>query len=245
MTQKVVIIGISGSSSSGKTTIARIISLVLPNCLLIHQDDFYRPNEEIPYDPKHKAQNWDSPDAIDFVKFKSVLHKLQNDPSFVYQVDSLELPGDNRFGADQEVVQHFSKLFEKFSDSKFVLVDGFMMYHREELEGIFDIKLMIKTSYSTLKERRARRQGYNTVGGFWEDPPGYFDRFVWPGYYNFHKDLFNESEPVVKASGGTLNAFAKEELGIMAFQNDDGGSFKQLQQDVLQSLYDRCITLGL
>ena len=45
-TRKAVIVGISGSSSSGKTTLARLLRDVFPNTFILHEDDFYKPEDE-------------------------------------------------------------------------------------------------------------------------------------------------------------------------------------------------------
>lgn len=44
--RKAVIVGISGASSSGKTTLARLLRDVFPNTFVLHEDDFYRPETE-------------------------------------------------------------------------------------------------------------------------------------------------------------------------------------------------------
>lgn len=44
--KKAIIIGISGASSSGKTTLARLLRDIFPNSFILHQDDFYRPEIE-------------------------------------------------------------------------------------------------------------------------------------------------------------------------------------------------------
>lgn len=41
-----LIIAISGCSSSGKTTLARLLRDIFPNTFILHQDDFYKPEEE-------------------------------------------------------------------------------------------------------------------------------------------------------------------------------------------------------
>ena len=38
--------------------------------------------------------------------------------------------------------------------------------------------------------RREARNGYVTLEGFWEDPPDYFDKIVWPNYVEEHHCLF-------------------------------------------------------
>jgi uridine kinase len=44
--RKAFIIGISGCSSSGKTTLARLLRDIFPDSFILHEDDFYKPEEE-------------------------------------------------------------------------------------------------------------------------------------------------------------------------------------------------------
>ena len=45
--RKAVVVGLSGCSSSGKTTLARILrDLFFPNAFILHEDDFYKPESE-------------------------------------------------------------------------------------------------------------------------------------------------------------------------------------------------------
>ncbi|KAJ5585556.1 Phosphoribulokinase/uridine kinase [Penicillium hispanicum] len=74
-----LIVGISGPSSSGKTTLARLLQRVFCgvdltrgqdklHTFIIHEDDFYRPDDQIPYTtlPSGKTvQDWDTAAAID------------------------------------------------------------------------------------------------------------------------------------------------------------------------------------
>jgi len=41
--RKAVVVGISGCSSSGKTTISRLLRDIFPNTFVLHEDDFYLP----------------------------------------------------------------------------------------------------------------------------------------------------------------------------------------------------------
>ncbi len=43
---RTLIIGISGCSSSGKTTLARLLRDMFPNTFILHEDDFYKPESE-------------------------------------------------------------------------------------------------------------------------------------------------------------------------------------------------------
>jgi uridine kinase len=40
--RKALVVGISGASSSGKTTLSRLIRDIFPNTLVLHEDDFYK-----------------------------------------------------------------------------------------------------------------------------------------------------------------------------------------------------------
>lgn len=44
--RKAVIVGISGASSSGKTTLARLLRDIFPNTFILHEDDFYKAESE-------------------------------------------------------------------------------------------------------------------------------------------------------------------------------------------------------
>ena len=44
--KKAVVIGISGCSSSGKTTLARLLRDIFPNTFILHEDDFYKPEDQ-------------------------------------------------------------------------------------------------------------------------------------------------------------------------------------------------------
>lgn len=43
---KAVVVGISGASSSGKTTLARLLRDIFPNTFILHEDDFYKIESE-------------------------------------------------------------------------------------------------------------------------------------------------------------------------------------------------------
>lgn len=44
--RKAVVVGLSGCSSSGKTTLARLLRDIFPNTFILHEDDFYRAEVE-------------------------------------------------------------------------------------------------------------------------------------------------------------------------------------------------------
>lgn len=74
-----------------------------------------------------------------------------------------------------------------------------------EVQPTIDIKLFLRVSYAKAKARREARSGYVTVEGFWEDPPGYVDKIVWPNYVGDHEWMFE---------GGDVEGGFKE--GVLA-----------------------------
>lgn len=72
------------------------------------------------------------------------------------------------------------------------IFDGFLLYSKsmEAVQPHMDIKLFLRVSHAKAKARREARSGYVTLEGFWEDPPGYVDKIVWPNYVEDHKWMF-------------------------------------------------------
>ena len=57
--EQVILVALGGASSSGKTTVAKALKLLIPSSVLIHLDDFYFTDSDIPIDPETGYQNWD------------------------------------------------------------------------------------------------------------------------------------------------------------------------------------------
>ena len=76
------------------------------------------------------------------------------------------------------------------------IFDGFLLYSKSmaAAQPQMDIKLFLRVSYAKAKARREARSGYVTLEGFWEDPPGYVDKIVWPNYVEDHKWMFENGD---------------------------------------------------
>lgn len=191
-----LLVGVSGPSSSGKSTVVSSINSLLPRCTVVHLDDFYYPDEQIPIDKTHNVQNWDCAEAIDWRKFKDYLIQVKESCGTILPIDTLE--ADLELALSEGEHREMADLVRKLvglKDEHVVLVDGFMLYHDREIADLLDVKLLFRAPYEVLKSRREARAGYNTIEGFWSDPPNYFDNIVWPGYIASHKHLF-EAEDV-------------------------------------------------
>ncbi|RIA84253.1 P-loop containing nucleoside triphosphate hydrolase protein [Glomus cerebriforme] len=210
LNRKVVTIGISGASCSGKTTLARWLVKILPNTKIFYQDDFFKPEKEIPIDPVTNLENWDCPEAIDFNSFVKVLHQLRTTGTLPSTFNSKESKNERKDIETIELNSLAKELSEKVENLlkenhgkekdddddewNFLLVDGFLLYVNQDIMNELDIKLFVNARYDTLKHRRETRSGYVTLEGYWVDPPNYFDKIVWPSYVKANKHILDKIE---------------------------------------------------
>ncbi|KAL6944364.1 hypothetical protein ACO0RG_001100 [Hanseniaspora osmophila] len=216
-----VIVGLSGASSSGKTTLAKLITQLLPpeNVILIHEDDFFKHDDEVPIDEKYGIANWDCPEALDLASFDEELKLIKLNGTAAISKELIHnnnVDSIDKFELDQTLLEKIKQGFANMipASCKIIIVDGFMMYQDDVLRSKFDVKLLVRAPYATLKKRRAARPGYQTLESFWVDPPYYFDEFVYKSYKQSHARLFMDDN--VESQNGV-----RPEFGISLFDNDD------------------------
>ena len=220
-----LIVGISGVSSSGKTTLARLLRDIFPNTFILHEDDFYKTDKEIPIN--HEAgdvADWDCLEAINLPALEDALKHIRR---YGLPPPDLESKEDkNSVGpvdVDNNVVKHLEWEAGRwmFQDvPPIAIIDGFLLYSDDmkSIRNLFDVKLLLRTDHNTAKTRRENRSGYVTLEGFWEDPPGYVDKVVWPNYVKDHAFLFNEGNVEGELKQDLLN-----ELNIQAMPENAQG----------------------
>ncbi|KAK2467856.1 hypothetical protein APHAL10511_000151 [Amanita phalloides] len=191
--KQVILIGIGGASCSGKTTLAKHLRNILPNSVIVHQDDFAPPQHEIPIHPLHGVQDWDNAQsAIDWPRLASFLRQVKatgvipNDHrSHDHLNEQKEIPISGL--CRQKWISEFGALGKEVS---WVIVDGFLLYWDTEVVEQLDTRILLRVPYDVLKQRRHERHGYHTAeGSLWRDPPDYFDHIVYPAYVDAHRDM--------------------------------------------------------
>jgi nicotinamide/nicotinate riboside kinase len=178
MTHGKLTIGVGGASCSGKSTLCSYLHYLLPNSVIIRQDSFYKLDSLIP--TSNGTANWDSPEAIDMIRFVNAL--LASDDAIVCKSD-LTSPIE----IDQDLVK---RLRDAVNGRKVIIVDGFLIYEDKNVYEQFDVSIFLEASKEELKKRRSQRQGYITLEGYWADPVGYFEEFVWPQYMLYNQNVF-------------------------------------------------------
>ncbi|KAF8906472.1 P-loop containing nucleoside triphosphate hydrolase protein [Gymnopilus junonius] len=211
MKTKVILIGVGGATCSGKTTLAKHLRSILPDSVIIHQDDFAPPQELVPLHPIHNVQDWDAPAGA--ITWHRLVKFLQN------VKETGQIPPDHRshdhlneqkeIKIDPQVRAKWINEFKHIKAEKedalneriiWGLVDGFLLYWNQDVIDQLDVRIMLRVPYDVLKKRRHERHGYHTAvqsdpeGSLWRDPPGYWDDVVYPAYVEAHKDLFEDGD---------------------------------------------------
>ncbi|GAM85237.1 hypothetical protein ANO11243_032410 [Dothideomycetidae sp. 11243] len=233
-----ILVGISGPSSSGKTTLSRHLRDIIPNSFILHEDDFYLPDASIPV--HHGVADWDCLESLDLKALQDALSHIRahgSPPPELVSKEDQNSVGDSK--VDAEVVAGLKRKAQSQAwDVRVAIVDGFLLFAEEmkDIRDLFDVKLFLRTDYLTAKSRREARKGYVTLDGFWEDPPGYVDTIVWPNYVKDHAFLFQGGNVE-----GDENQDLLQELKINIMPHESQGSMTKCLQwayELLQSELD-------
>ncbi|KAK5136878.1 hypothetical protein LTR08_001800 [Meristemomyces frigidus] len=211
-----ILVGISGVSSSGKTTLARLLRDIFPNVFILHEDDFYKDDAEIPV--KDGVADWDCLEAIDVPAFEKALSYIKKHGGSPPDLSSKE--DKNSVGevdVDHRLVEDLKWKASKWMFQNvppIAIIDGFLLYSEEmkTVRDSFDVKLFLRTDFKTAKGRREARSGYVTLQGFWEDPPLYVDNVVWPNYVKDHAYLFSNGDVEGEPAAEMVEALGIETL---------------------------------
>ncbi|KIK09315.1 hypothetical protein K443DRAFT_671813 [Laccaria amethystina LaAM-08-1] len=172
---KVILVGIGGATCSGKTTLAKHINGILPDSVIIHQDDFAPPQELVPIHPIHGVQDWDAaPGAISWPRLIDFLRHVKSTGEILPDHRSHDHLNEQKVLKLDDDVK--AKWIHEFGDLKqqreaagleqivWGLVDGFLLYWHPEVIQQLDVRVYLRVPHDTLKQRRHERHGYHTAG---------------------------------------------------------------------------------
>src|SRR5690554_5423939 len=140
-----LILGITGGTGSGKTTVVEQIVSQLPQgeVCVISQDSYYHDTSHLTMEERNNI-NFDHPQAIDFELLVSHLKELRKGNPFEQPVYSFV--EHNRTG---ETVTTYPK--------KVIIVEGILILANPEIRDMFDIKIFVHADSDERLIRRLKR----------------------------------------------------------------------------------------
>lgn len=146
---KPCVIGITGGSGSGKTTVSRNVleAIGTENVTYIPQDSYYHNLQHLPFEIRSKI-NFDHPDALDN---QLLIHHIRQ----LKKGETIEKP-----------IYDFTKhirlpSYEIITPREVILLEGILILAIEELRNLMDIKIFVDAPSDIRLLRRIKRDVQN------------------------------------------------------------------------------------
>ncbi|KAI8018695.1 hypothetical protein LOK49_LG04G03537 [Camellia lanceoleosa] len=140
------VIGVSGGTASGKTTVCDMIIQQLHDhrVVLVNQDSFYRGLTAEEAKRVHEY-NFDHPDAFDTEQFLECIEKLRCTQSV--QVPIYDFKNHRRC----------SESFRQVNASDVIILEGILVFHDPRVRNLMNMKIFVDTDADVRLARRIRR----------------------------------------------------------------------------------------
>ena len=192
---KTIIIGIAGPTSSGKSTLCRILAERY-NANHIKMDDFFKGKE---FYPKYKNWfNWEVPENIEFSLLIDALQKLKSGKEVTIPIYSKSQ--EEKIGMRTVIPKNIT------------VVEGFLLFYNEQLRDLFDLRIFVDASEEAQKQRRKAREPNLDMRYFDEVIIPAFKKYIEPTkqYANY---IIDGNQPIEKVAEDFLKILKMK--GIM------------------------------
>merc|ERR1712130_187352 len=214
-------VGLGGGSCTGKTSIARQLLDLLPRCVVLHQDSYYR-KEDDPGHVLHPGTNcidWevlqafhmdrmvsDARAALAALQKKSADMKPPSDasPSITSLPTSdaspsiTSLPPSDASPSITSLPPSVASLppylvtaLDRVSHLPLLLIEGICVLNEPRLAEICDLKFFFEIDETTCRARRQEKGEWGEDSDCWSETPEYFRHIAWPGYVSNREGIRN------------------------------------------------------
>jgi len=145
MAQKPLVIGVTGGSGSGKTTVSRELVARIPDnsAILLQQDAYYRDQSEKPFEERVKT-NYDHPDSFETDLFVADLERLLAREAIDKPVYDYE-----KHTRSSDVIH--------VMPADVIIVDGVLLFNDKRVRDLLDLKVYVDTDDDIRFLRRLER----------------------------------------------------------------------------------------
>ncbi len=187
----VKLVGITGGSGSGKTTIVRKISEIVPDFVFIPQDNYYKSAEYIS-NSNITAFNFDHPEAFDNELLFEQLSMLKHG-------EKIEMP-------QYDFVRHRRKPEKvRVEPKRLVIFEGIMVFFDPKIRSLLDLKLYVDTPDDIRFIRRLKRD-IEERGRTLDSVVQQYLEVVRPGHYEFIEPTKLYADLIIPEGGFNENA---------------------------------------
>lgn len=188
ISNKTIIIGISGPSASGKSLLARTIihELGSDQVAVIPEDAYYKDNSHLAFSEREKI-NYDHPDAFDHALLHTHLQQLQEGMSV--EIPSYSHSEHARLPKTRKIGPH-----------AIVVLEGILLFCDEALRNLMDIRIFMSTPLDICLTRRLQRdvvERHRTV----ESVLLQYETTVRPMYLQFIEPSSRHADLIVPRGG--------------------------------------------
>jgi uridine kinase len=192
MNRRPYIIGITGGSGSGKTSLIRDIqaNFQKTEVCIISQDDYYKPRDQQQKD-KEGVHNFDLPDSISFNQFCNDIKLLIEGKS----ISILEYVFNNEKAVPKSIEIHPAPV---------IIIEGLFVFHDKPLKELMDLKVFVHAKENLKIIRRIKRDQLERNYPL-DDVLYRYEHHVLPSFESFIEPYREEADLVINNNLGYDN----------------------------------------